>query len=427
MGLRTFLLVSAWLVACLVWAGTATRAQRSGMFMGSATDPGIAYFSGSFDNAVERLNQRLDAGAVRLAFDGRSGYLRSALDAIGLSIDSQVLVFSRASLQRRLIGPANPRAIFFNDHAALGWVRDGDLIEVAAHDATKGIVFYTLEQQEVEAPRFRRVTLCLGCHMNGETLGVPGLLMFSSLPESDQGPASATFMNHSMPVERRFGGWFVTGGVTPLNHRGNGVPALAGRSRALTSTTGLYDADAYLSNTSDIAALLVLTHQANTVNGMIRAGWEARSIDPALHPGTPPGSEVLHAPVLRALAADVVDSLLFIDEAPLAGRVQSASGFGERFAAVGPSDSKGRSLRQLDLTRRLMTYPCSYLIYSPVFDALPASMKTMIYERLWQVLSGAETDVRYQRALTLADRQAIVEILSETKPGLPDYFRPITK
>ena len=66
-------------------------------------------------------------------------------------MDSQLLLFSQTSLQAARIGPANPRALFFNDRVALGWVRDGDVIEVAAHDATLGTVFYTLEQKPAAA------------------------------------------------------------------------------------------------------------------------------------------------------------------------------------------------------------------------------------------------------------------------------------
>jgi hypothetical protein len=414
-------------IAGLIGTDTRARAQRSGMFHGSADDPGINYMSGPLENPIDTLNRRLEAGTARLTFQGRSGYLRSALEAIGLPIDSQLLVFSPASLQGRRISPTNPRAIFFKDDVELGWVRDGELIEVAAQDARQGIVFYTLPQKEVEAPRFQRATTCLGCHLSGDTSGVPGLLMFSSTAESDRAFASTIFMNQTMPVANRFGGWFVTGALMPTSHKGNAVAALEGRSHALTSTAGLYDADGYLSSSSDIAALMVFAHQAQTINLMIHAGWEARAADPALHPGTPPASEALLAPVLQAVAEDVVDGLLFIDEARLDGSVQGASGFAERLAAEGPRDRKGRSLRQLALAGRLMRYPCSYLIYSPMFDALPPSMKSLIYQRLWQVLSGAEKDARYRAALTLADRQAIVEILRDTKPGLPTYFKLVTK
>jgi hypothetical protein len=427
MRFRIPLAIGCSLIAGMVWTDTRARAQRSGMFHGSADDPGIRYMSSPLENPIDTLNRRLEAGAARLTFQGRSGYLRSALEAIGLPVDSQLLVFSPASLQGRRISAANPRAIFFKDDVELGWVRDGDVIEVAAQDARLGIVFYTLPQKEVEAPRFQRATTCLGCHVSGDTSGVPGLLMFSSAPASDRAFASTIFMSHAMPVANRFGGWFVTGALTPASHQGNAVAALEGRSRALTSTEGLYDPDGYLSSSSDIAALMVFAHQAQTINLMIHAGWEARAADPALHPGTPPASEALLAPVLRAAAEDVVDGLLFIDEARLDGRVQGASGFAERFAAEGPRDRKGRSLRQLALAGRLMRYPCSYLIYSPMFDALPPSMKRLIYQRLWQVLSGAEKDARYRAALTLADRQAIVEILRDTRPGLPSYFKLVTR
>ena len=44
-------------------------------------------------------------------------------------------------------------------------------------------------------------------------------------------------------------------------------------------------------------------------------------------------------------------------------RVRGTSGFAERFSAGEPRDRRGRSLYQLDLNRRLMKYPCSYLIY----------------------------------------------------------------
>jgi hypothetical protein len=61
------------------------------------------------------------------------------------------------------------------------------------------------------------------------------------------------------------------------------------------------------------------------------------------------------------------------------------------------------------------------MIYSEAFDALPVEARDAIYRRLWQVLSGAEPDARYAR-LTPADRRAILEILRDTKNGLPAYF-----
>ena len=81
----------------------------------------------------------------------------------------------------------------------------------------------------------------------------------------------------------------------------------------------------------------------------------------------------------------------------------------------------GRSLRDLDLQERLLRYPFSYMIYSDAFDALPAAAKTAIYRRVWEVLSGEERSKKDSR-LSREDRRAILEILRDTKTGLPDYF-----
>jgi hypothetical protein len=129
---------------------------------------------------------------------------------------------------------------------------------------------------------------------------------------------------------------------------------------------------------------------------------------------------------IREAAREVVDYMLFVDEARLAGKIEGTSGFAEAFSAIGPRDTRGRSLRQLDLTRRLMRYPCSYMIYSPAFDALPAIAKDAIYRRLWQVLSGEDKQLAYRR-LSLADRQAIVAILRDTKKDLPGYFQSVQR
>jgi len=379
-------------------------AQRGGMFLGSADDPAIAYSTASLNNVVASVNRKLQDGAVHLTFQGRSGYLQSALDALDISVDSQMLVFSPTSLQARRINERNPRALFFNDRVALGWVRDGDFIEVAAHDATEGVVFYTLSQQPTGRPEFRRSFRCLACHVAGDTLGVPGLLMFSTTTSPD-GAVKSVATDHRSPLADRFGGWYVTGSVS-----------------------GLFDADGYPSMSSDIAALLVLSHQTHMTNLLTRAGWEARAADPLRHPPfvAAPGEEQRIGQMMNAVAAEVVDYLLFVDEAPLEG-VPSSSGFIERFAAAGPRDAKGRSLHQLDLTRRLMKYPCSYMVYSDAFDALPPAAKDPIYRRMWEVLSGADGDARYRSALSRADRQAVVEILRDTKKDLPVYFGAVSR
>ena len=405
-------------------------AQRAGTFMGSSEDPAIAYTAARLNNAVVDVNKRLQDGSLKFAFDPTSGFLRSALDALQLSLDSQMLVFSRTSLQGKRIGEQNPRALFFNDRVALGWVRGGDVLEVAAHDESAGVVFYTLEQKADAAgpPQFQRAFICLGCHMAGNTLGVPGLLMFSTTrAEPTQFSGIPRHIDQSDPITRRFGGWFVTGSTGAVRSMGNEVAALDARpSHELASVEGLFDAGGYPGLTSDVVAQMVLTHQAGMTNLLTRAAWEARAADPSLHaPFTStPEQQASIAAVMTGVASEVVDYLLFVDEAKLTERVRGASGFAERFSSSGPRDRKGRSLYELDLNKRMMKYPCSYLIYSPAFDALPPLAKAPIYKRLWDVLSGEEKDPRYRAALSLADRQAIVEILRDTKSGdLPPYFQ----
>jgi hypothetical protein len=197
----------------------------------------------------------------------------------------------------------------------------------------------------------------------------------------------------------------------------------------LRTTEGLFDGDGYQAMSSDVASLLVFSHHTHMVNLLTRAGWEARAADPRRHPPfvAAPGEDDRVAQMMRGVASEVVDYLLFVDEAPLPERIRGGSGFAERFSGLGPRDSKGRSLHELDLNRRLMKYPCSYLVYSDAFDALPPTAKDAIYRRLWEVLSGAEREPRYRAALPLEDRRAVVDILRDTKKDLPAYFGKVSQ
>jgi hypothetical protein len=408
--------------------------------MGSADDPAISYSTAPLHNLVEDANRRLQDGSASLTFEGRSGYLASVIDLLKLPRDSQLLLFSRGSLQGKLIGPTNPRALFFSDRTVLGWVRDAPLIEIAAGDERSGIVFYTLEQRPTARPTFTREFRCLGCHLNGDTLGVPGLLMFSEVPDPLDQQIRMVTTDQRTRLAERWGGWFVTGDSGAARHRGNQVPERAVHPAGpIASVAGLFDTDGYPETSSDIAALLTFSHQIHMTNLLTRASWEARAADPAAHPQPPATPDASRSPgesaadqaqlvnaMLRGVADEVVDYMLFIGEAPLPSPVVSGSGFATRMAGSGARDRRGRSLYELDLKTRLMKYPCSYLIYSQAFDALPPLAKTPIYERLWQVLSGDAPDLRYQ-SLSLSDRRAIVEILRDTKPDLPRYFGAVTK
>ncbi len=393
--------------SALAGAYAALSAQHAGAFRGSLDDPAINYSSRPLDNVVDEANRKLSDGSLRFTFDSRNGYLNSVLEALQLPIDSQLLVFSRGSLQGKLIGDQNPRAVFFNDRVQLGWTRDGDVLEVAANDATAGVVFYTLQNTAPGPVEFKRVFHCLGCHVTGDTLGVPGLLMFSTTrKEGTQFDGVPRHVDQSDPIERRFGGWFVTGSTGSARHLGNDIPALDDRpSHELASVDRLFELSGYRTVTSDVVAHLVLTHQAGMTNLLTRAGWEARM--------TAAADEAAVAPLMDAVAREVVDHLLFVDEAPLPDRVHGSSGFTERFSKRGPRDRKGRSLYELDLTRHVFKYRCSYLIYSPAFDALPPRIKTAIYRRMRDVLAEMPRE----------EAQPVVEILRDTKNGLPEFFQ----
>jgi hypothetical protein len=421
-------------------SAVALLAQRSDAFPASRDDPSIQYSTRPLADRISGFNRELRDGAVHLAFDRRSGYLSSLLAALRVPVASQALVFSQGSLQAALISPRTPRAVFFNDSVAIGWVPGGGVVEIADQDPRQGVIFYTLDQKVAATPQLKRDDSCLSCHLSWDTLAVPGLLALSTFPMSDDKNAYATGLvaDHRTPLEQRWGGWYVTGKAVPTWHMGN-VPVIQtpsqlskppARPPQLQSAQGRFDTLAYPSVYSDVAALMVLDHQTHMTNLLTRLGWEAR-LAQQKSASNPAGNRVGSAGRTSATdrisdsARDLVDYMLFVDEAPIASKIEGSSGFAEKFSAEGPRDSKGRSLRQLDLEHRLMRYPCSYMIYTEAFDALPPGARDAVYTRMWQILSGQDTDKPYTR-LSVADRRAIVEILRETKKTLPAYFQPVT-
>jgi hypothetical protein len=318
----------------------------------------------------------------------------------------------------------------------VGFVHGG-FIEVAAQDPKQGAVFYILPQSAETRPVFIRRNECLSCHVSYATQGVPGMLVRSVVTASD-GEAKQQFgqyvSDQRSPFEERWGGWYVTGKNVSMRHMGNTMisilqlsgPIAANAPATPESLKAKLDTGTYLSPYSDIVALMVFEHQMHMMNLLTRIGWEARYAEYREHVQGPTisenPSEAPSVPNLTDTAKELVDYLLFVDEVPLPAKTQGTSGFTERFAAQGPTDSRGRSLRQFDLERRLMRYPCSYMIYSQAFEALPDQAKSAIYQRMWQILSGQEKGGKYTSRLSFSDRRAVVEILRETKKDLPSYF-----
>jgi hypothetical protein len=403
-----------------VGAGDETASLATTPFSAFPDHPAIEYSTRPPHDRVAELQRGLEDGSVMLTAGGPGQYLRSLLDTLDIPIESQLAVFSKSSVQARLISPQNPRTLFFNDSVVVGWVRGG-YIEIASQDPEQGVIFYSLDPGAAAGPSLRRETRCLACHVALDSLDVPGMLSRSigTAPDGALVPQAANgIIDHRSPFAERWSGWYVTGSVGSLRHLGNALvhdrqraePDVDAATLHMASLADRFETQAYLSPYSDVVALLVFAHQMHAINLLARIGWETRL-----------ASRSGGAWHLDAAARELVDYLLFVDEPPLPSPVRGTSGFAEKFSARGPRDARGRSLRQLDLQTKLMRYPCSYMIYSAAFDALPQQARDAIYARLWRVLSAAEPDARYAR-LARADRAAIVDILRATKPGLPTYF-----
>ncbi len=388
--------------------------------------PAIQYGSAAPDDPVARLEKQLEAGTARLDYSAKDGYLPSLLKHLGINRDSQMLVFSKTSFQAPKISPRRPRALYFNDTAAVGFVPDGDVLELIATDPRQGVMFYTLDREKTDKPSFlRRNDQCVACHLIPTTLNVPGLLVTSVIPSSDGSPrfpGAALVVDSRTPLEDRWGGWYVTGTLGSLVHRGNSVaphpdqPSVLdteGRQN-LTSLAGRVDTSGYLEDSSDLIALMTLEHQTRIANMLTRLGWETRI---AIQEGKLDESRAR----LDFVSGEVVSYMLFANEARMLEPIAGVSSFTKTFPARGPRDKQGRSLRDFDLKTRLFRYPLSYMIYSPSFDALPEVAKAQVYRRIYDALSGKDAGGEFKR-LTAEDRRTILEIVRETKDGLPKYW-----
>jgi hypothetical protein len=393
--------------------------------------PAINYWNGPLADPVTLLEKRMQSGEAKLSYAQNGlGYLPSLLKNLDINPDSQILVFSKTSFQASKISTKEPRALYFNDNVAIGFVKEGEVSEVVSLDPRQGIIFSTLDIHETAKPGFARRDVCLQCHQGPATLGVPGIFISSVYPGPTGMPAfraGAYATDHRSPLDKRWGGWFVTGMSGSQHHMGNAVALDSSRpellelqgTQNLSSLTKKVDLTGYLAQTSDIVALMTFEHQTHMVNLFTRVGWEHRIAE---HDGK------LAEPAMRdkisAEIDELVDYMLFGDEVLLREPIEGVSTFSKTFPQRGPRDSKGRSLRDFDLQTRVFRYPLSYMIYSPSFDALPEAVRERIYQRLYDVLSRKDSSPRFNH-LSTADRQAILEIVRETKSNLPGYWKTV--
>lgn len=396
--------------------------------------PVIGYSGTPAHNPIARLQARLDRGEVKLEFKPPRGYLDSVLKNLGIDSSSQLLVYSKSSLQVEWVNAATPRAIYFNDDTYAGWVQAVGLLEFVTMDSELGPVFYTMTNQQDSPASFgREVLRCLDCHdkfaLQGG--GVPMFRVTSNYVDVrglTLKPIAESEVTDQTPLALRWGGWYVSGHQGGQVHLGNiqvhtarelGDLGLVQRGN-LESLGALLDTRPYVTDKSDIVALLVFEHQATVYNLITRINFKARSrVARESNAATAATSHDRLNPKTQAwmqkLTEPLVQAMLFANAAPLTDTVSSTSGFDAWFQAQGPRDRTGRSLRELDLRTRLFKYPLSFLVYSPAFDGLPDYVRSYIYGRFLDILAGRDPSGGFRR-LSAPDRQAVMEILTATKP-----------
>ncbi len=395
--------------------------------------PAIRYSGTAANNRIAQLQARLERGETKLEFQPAHGYLESLLKALDIDPSSQVLIYSKTSLQTGEIQAASPRAVYFNEDTYVGWVQGSDQMELGSMDSALDQVFYTFRNRAAGADRFKReTTTCLGCHdsLSLSGGGVPRFLLMSSYVDTHGEQLThegSILMTDHTEFRYRWGGWYVSGRHGDQVHLGNlqvhGAQELVNleslRRGNLDDLDSLFDTKPYLSDKSDLVALLILLHQVTVQDRITEVNFDVRTALARMGQDPSGGrAAVLPAPERKQIKEEMdalVEEMLFAGEPGFAGRISGNAGFDKWFQARGPRDAHGRSLRELDLTTRLFKYPLSYLVYSQAFDALPVYARDYVYGRFRDILGGNDSSKAFSQ-LSANDRKALLEILSSTKP-----------
>lgn len=396
--------------------------------------PPILYSTTTPRDAVMQLQRELKSGQVTLDRTSAWTMLRDLRARLEIPVESQVLVFSKTSKQNDRIHPQTPRAIYFGDNAYLGYAVGG-AIELTTIDPVLGPVFYVLEPTtELRRPlEFQRDQSCLSCHGGVFTPGIPGVMVRSVFPSAQGHPImsqGSTVVDTTTPFSDRWGGWYVTGRHGSAFHRGNVIateradqtcdlPVKKGAN--VTALKRFFDTTPYPRKTSDIVALMVLEHQTFVQNVLTRANHTAlRAIHMQTSLQRELGEPVSDTPTGTARrmidhsAEDVLDALLFKDEAPLPeGGIEGDEAFQTAFGKSAPRSEEGRSLKDFQLLTRLFKYRCSFMIHSLSFTHLTPAMKETVLTRLFAVLEG-EADTERYAYLSESERRHIRDILKQT-------------
>lgn len=358
-------------------------------------------------------------------------FLRSVLDELGISPESQLLVFSTTSFQNKKIDGARPRALYFNENHYVGFVQGGPL-ELVTTDSRMGLNFYTMtvpKPNDLRGPTLHRDPACITCHAGNSQSDFPGLMALSvfSTEEGSQVLQGTTHVvDDTLDVANRWGGWYVTGKTGGARHRGNAYyvptsdreadPAID-KDFGLTvnELSGLLDMKPYLAKTSDVVALLVFEHQIHAHNQLVEAFGRSRIAiyaDDEYMAGGELQPKTLA--VMDDEIEDLLDVMLFTEEADLSEhQVEGSTAFQTAFKENALTDKEGRSLKDFELDGRLFEHRLSYMIYSEAFGHLPDQFQERFFARLDEVLDGSPEEDRFTH-LPVEERQAIRSILKAT-------------
>lgn len=378
------------------------------------------------DDRFSRLQKQIEKGEVMLDTTDDKSFLTSILKALDIPISSQLLVFSASSLQSEIINPRNPRALYFNEDTYVGFVPGGK-VEIIAMDPEMGAMFYIFEKLRPggSPPPMMRSDKCFNCHAGNATRRVPGLIAESLLPMLS-GASLETYrrdeQGHQIPLEKRFGGWHLTG----QHHLKDNLANMMGRtsaSRGFEKTRiepgQMSDLNLHLLPTSDILPHLVHEHQLGFENRIFHAAYVMRQL---LADGR--GSLPMKAkPEMEELAEELARYILFVDEAKLPQQgIEGDADFIREFQRNKKPVKAGPSLKDLDLKNRIFKYRCSYMLYTDSWQKLPSILRERVYFKMAEGLRDQNPNPAYAH-LPPEEKRAIRLILKETLPGLPAWWR----
>lgn len=390
-----------------------------------------SYYERTGADSFSQLLTKREKGEYDFGTETGLPLLQKMLDELNIPVSSQVLVYSQTSLQRKLVRPENPRAMYFDENIYLA-VMAGGKLEVNSFDAEAGGIFYFEDppKEPGDHVEFERPKSCLGCHGGSATNFLPGPLARSNFVSDTGrrmgGVRSHERISHRIPFHERWGGYFVTGAPSTLEHMGNAYATRDGgkvtidlKARAsLENLDGLFDPALVLRGDSNILPLMLFDHQIEAHNLLVEMRYRERISQYRAdeNEGVIPARTLTKT---GAFADKLVKYLLFADEVSLAGhQVSPSQDYLSDFSQNRKANEAGESLKDFDLKSRLFKNRLSYMIYSEAFEGSPQSMKDRIYTRLWKILSPSEPVEGYDY-FDDGERARILSILTATKSDLP--------